>query len=153
MASNWAIGTIVERHSGYLTLLHLPQGMGRRAGRSGGRHDPDEPVPPWFAKTLTWDRGGRDVPAPEDHPADRHPGATSPNPTALATTPATRTPTGPLREYFPKSTDLTVHDAACLQEVAEQLNHRPRKRLGYLTPREAFDNLIAKDLKRVATAP
>ena len=49
---------------------------------------------------------------------------------------------GLLRQYFPKSTDLSVHSAARLAEVANLLNNRPRKRLGWLTPREALNNLL-----------
>jgi IS30 family transposase len=43
---------------------------------------------------------------------------------------------GLLRQYFPKGTDLSVHTAAHLELVADQLNDRPRKRLAFRKPIE-----------------
>jgi transposase, IS30 family len=44
-----------------------------------------------------------------------------------------------LRQYFPKGTDLSVHGTDTLAAVAETLNTRPRKTLGWKTPAEALD--------------
>lgn len=41
---------------------------------------------------------------------------------------------GLLRRYFPKGTDFSTLNQADIDVVAHQLNHRPRKRLNYLTP-------------------
>ena len=51
---------------------------------------------------------------------------------------------GLLRQYFPKGTDLSRHDKAQLEFVAAELNTRPRKRLGQLTPAEALDQLLTE---------
>ena len=40
---------------------------------------------------------------------------------------------GLLRDYFPKSTDLSVYPPQHLALVAEQMNNRPRKRRGWST--------------------
>ena len=59
---------------------------------------------------------------------------------------------GLLRQYFPKGSDLAVHDAAELHRVANILNDRPRKRLGFRTPNEAMTSLVLEDINRgVAT--
>jgi IS30 family transposase len=50
---------------------------------------------------------------------------------------------GLLRQYFPKGTDLTVHTAERLTEVAAELNARPRKTLDWETPSSHLDRLIA----------
>jgi transposase, IS30 family len=41
---------------------------------------------------------------------------------------------GLLRQYFPKGTDLRVHHAEQLIAVAAELNGRPRKTLGWVSP-------------------
>ena len=50
--------------------------------------------------------------------------------------PSNENTNGLLRQYFPKHTDLRVHDAARITEVAAELNDRPRKTLGWDTPAE-----------------
>jgi IS30 family transposase len=151
VASNSAVGTIVERTTGYLTLLHLPHGY--TADRvADAVVEQMTALPDWFTKTLTWDRGsemakhariteqtGIDVYfADPYHPWQR---GTNENTNGL------------IREYLPKGTDLSHHTAADLQTIANQLNDRPRKRLGYHTPTEMLASLLLQDLHRVATTP
>ena len=50
---------------------------------------------------------------------------------------------GLLRQYFPKGTDLAVHSREHLDEVAGQLNTRPRKTLEWKTPAQALDEVLA----------
>jgi IS30 family transposase len=50
---------------------------------------------------------------------------------------------GLLRQYFPKGTDLSIYDADEIAAVAAALNARPRKTLGWKTPAEALDELLA----------
>ena len=45
---------------------------------------------------------------------------------------------GLVRQYFPKKSNLTEYTEEEIQYVEDQLNNRPRKVLGYRTPREAF---------------
>jgi IS30 family transposase len=45
---------------------------------------------------------------------------------------------GLIRDYFPKKTDFTTIPTDELAHVERELNNRPRKRLGYLTPNEVF---------------
>jgi IS30 family transposase len=53
---------------------------------------------------------------------------------------------GLLRQYFPKSTDLSVYAPDYLDHVAMKLNNRPRKRLAWKTPAETLDRLLSEPL-------
>ena len=136
-----AIGTLVERCTGYVMLLHLPN--------SHGADDVQEAMveamgrlPQTLRRTLTWDQGQEMA----NHAAiakatqldiyfcDPH------SPWQRATNENTN---GLLRQYFPKSTDLSGYHPDYLEFVAAQLNTRPRKRLGWRTPAEALDQLLS----------
>jgi IS30 family transposase len=51
---------------------------------------------------------------------------------------------GLLRQYFPKSSDLSAHSADDLNWVAAELNDRPRKRLGFKKPIEQIGPLLLR---------
>jgi len=56
---------------------------------------------------------------------------------------------GLLRQYFPKGTDLSVHSPERLLEVATELNNRPRKTLGGITPAQATQRLLSEPEKPI----
>jgi len=56
---------------------------------------------------------------------------------------------GLLRQYFPKGTDLSVHSPERLLEVATELNNRPRKTLGGITPAQAMQRLSSEPEKPI----
>jgi IS30 family transposase len=149
LASNSAVGTIVERTTGYLTLLHLP-------GGHSAVHVAEAVIqqmsglPGWFAKTLTWDRGAEmteharisrtiDMDVFFADPYKPYQRGSNENMNGL------------LREYLPKGTDLSVHSSNDLAFIENEINDRPRKRLEYRTPREAFATLIVQRQSGVAT--
>lgn len=55
---------------------------------------------------------------------------------------------GLLREYLPRSTDLTKLSEEQLYTIQERLNDRPRKKLGYLTPNEVYGRIINQEVGR-----
>jgi len=150
IASNSAIGTVVERATGYLTLVHLPDGY-RAAQVADAVASQLTRLPESMRKTLTCDRGT------EMAQHKRLAAATGMNiyfadPYAPYQRGTNENTNGLLRQYFPKGSDLSVHTAADLAAVADILNNRPRKRLGFRTPNEEMTNLIQQDINRgVAT--
>jgi IS30 family transposase len=50
---------------------------------------------------------------------------------------------GLLRQYLPKSSDLSTFTEEDLQRIQRSLNSRPRRTLGYMTPLEKFAELVA----------
>ncbi len=50
---------------------------------------------------------------------------------------------GLIRHYFPKGTDFALIDEEAIQTVERTLNNRPRKRLGWRTPLEVFNESVA----------
>jgi IS30 family transposase len=149
-ASNSAVGTIVERTTGYLTLLPLHGGHDA-ASVADAIIEQMSALPPWFARTLTWDRGSE---------LARHQRITTAtgiavyfaNPHSPWQRGSNENINGLLREYLPKGTDLSTTTPAQLAAIADQLNDRPRKRFGWHTPREQFAKLLEQD-QRVATTP
>jgi IS30 family transposase len=149
VASNSAVGTIVERTTGYLTLLHLPHGHTADAV-ADAVIERMSAYPAWFARTLTWDNGKEMA---------RHARITAgagvrvyfADPHAPWQRGSNENLNGLLREYLPKGTDLSGCTAAQLQQIEDELNDRPRKRFGYRTPREQLAKLLEQD--RVATTP
>lgn len=47
-----------------------------------------------------------------------------------------------IRYYFPKGTDFRIISQEELKDVEDELNNRPRKRLGYQTPLEVFNTYL-----------
>jgi len=149
-ASNSAVGTIVGRMTGYLTLLHLPDGHGA-AAVADAVIDRMTALPAWFTRTLTWDRGSEM--ARHQHVTDATGIAVYfADPHAPWQRGSNENINGLLRQYLPKGTDLSAWTPAQLQHIADELNDRPRKRFGYHTPREQLAKLLT-DNQRVATTP
>jgi transposase, IS30 family len=140
--SESAIGTLVERMTGFALLLHLPHDHGALAVQDAIIAKMSD-LPDILRQTLTWDQGREmanhvQIAAATDldiYFCDPH------APWQRATNENTN---GLLRQYFPKRTDLSVHGAGYLDYVAAELNNRPRKRLNWKTPAQALDQLLSQ---------
>jgi IS30 family transposase len=145
-----AIGTLVERTTGFTMLLHLPVNHGALAVQEAIIAKTSE-LPDILRKTLTWDQGSEmsnhiEIAAATDldiYFCDPH------APWQRGTNENTN---GLLRQYFPKGTDLSVHGAGYLDFVAAELNNRPRKRLQWRTPAEALDQLLSEPFNPTGVA-
>ena len=136
-----AIGTLVERATGYVLLLHLPQAHGAVEVQDA-MVEAIGSLPANLRRTLTWDQGREmsnhvqiaAVTELDIYFCDPH------SPWQRGTNENTN---GLLRQYFPKATDLSGYHRDYLDFVATQLNRRPRKRLSWRTPAETLDQLLS----------
>lgn len=135
-----AVGTLVERSTRFVILLHLP-----------GRHDAESvaeamiremsKLPEHLRRSLTWDRGTemagyREIQTALEMPVyfcDPH------SPWQRGTNENTNRL---LRFWLTKGTDLSVHTADDLARIATTLNKRPRPTLDLRTPAEALAALL-----------
>ena len=137
-----AIGTLVERTTGYTMLMHLPDGYKPEQVRDA-LASKIQTIPEILRASLTWDQGPemRDwkqvsVAADIDiYFCDPH---------APWQRAANENTNGLLRQYFPKGTDLSIHSPVDLDWVATELNDRPRKRLGFAKPIEEIGPLLLR---------
>jgi transposase, IS30 family len=150
VASNSAIGTVVERTTGFLTLVHLPDGH-RAEQVAAAIAAQVAQLPEVLRKTLTWDRG-KEMARHKDLAAATGLKIYFADPYSPYQRGTNENTNGLLRQYFPKGSDLSVHTADDLTRVADILNNRPRKRHRFRTPNEVMTSLIEEDLNRgVAT--
>ena len=142
-----AIGTLVERATRFVMLLHLPTGADGRVGYTAlavqeAMIAAMADLPATLKKTLTWDQGKEmtnharitEATGLQVFFCDPH------SPWQRGSNENTN---GLLRQYFPKGTDLSVHGPGILAMVASELNRRPRQTLDWDTPAEALDKLLS----------
>jgi transposase, IS30 family len=145
-----AVGTLVERSTRFVMLLHLADGFSAEAVRDAitGKITT---LPAALRRSLTWDQGlemrrHAEITIAADLPVyfcDPH------SPWQRGSNENTN---GLLRQYLPKATDLSVHSAPDLDAIADKLNGRPRKTLEFRTPAEELNRLLSDDqLAGVAT--
>lgn len=139
--SGSAVGTLVERMTRFVMLLHLP-----------GGHTADivqeamvakmATLPEQLRLSLTWDQGSEmanhiqiaEATGLSIYFCDPH------SPWQRGTNENTN---GLLRQYLPKGKDLSFYGPTLLDNIAAQLNRRPRKTLDWRTPAEALAALLS----------
>jgi IS30 family transposase len=137
-----AIGTLVERQTRMVRLLHLPQRDGDTLHAALKARMAD--LPASLLRSITWDQGTEmarhltiteSLGAPVYFCDSRSPWQRGSN----------ENTNGLLRDYFPKGTDLARHAPEHLQAVENELNNRPRIVLEDRSPAELFTALLASD--------
>lgn len=138
--SESAIVTLVERSTRYVMLGHLPGGHTAEEVR-----DVLVPLiqtlPEHLRGSLTWDQGCEMAAHKQFTVATGVPVYFC-DPHSPWQRGSNENTNGLLRQYFPKSTDLSVHSPEDLEHVAQRLNGRPRKTLGWKTPAERLRDLL-----------
>jgi IS30 family transposase len=137
-----AIGTLVERQTRTVRLLHMPYRDSDTLHNALKTRMAD--LPPLLLRSITWDQGTemarhltitRSLGAPIYFCDSHSPWQRGSN----------ENMNGLLRDYFPKGTDLSTHSPEHLLAVENELNNRPRKVLGDRAPAELFTPLLASE--------
>ena len=141
-ANRSAIGTLVERSTRFLILLHLPNGHGPVEVEEA-MIEATYRLPRVLWRSLTWDRGSEmahhariklatDLDIYFCDPASPWQRGSNENTNGL------------LRQYFPKGTDLSGYHPDYLEFVSAQMNRRPRETLGWRSPAKALNELLSQ---------
>jgi transposase, IS30 family len=139
--NNSAVGTLVERTTRYVMLLHLPGDHTAPTVRAAMTAK-IKTLPEHLVRSITWDQGvemaqhrafsidtGIDIYFCDPHSPWQRGSNENTN--------------GLLRQWMPKGTDLSVHSEADLDTIAYKLNNRPRQTLGWMKPSQALAQLVA----------
>jgi IS30 family transposase len=137
-----AIGTLVERSTRFVMLLHLGQDRSAEA-LCAAMTAKIMTLPEQLRRTLTWDQGS-EMTRHAQFNLDTGMAVYFCDPHSPWQRGSNENTNGLLRQYFPKGTDLSVYPADYLDYVALQLNTRPRKRHGYKNPAEVLDELLSQ---------
>ena len=146
--SGSAIGTLVERTTGFVMLLHL-RGDHTATTVAEAMTAKIPQIPEVLRRSLTWDQGSEmalhtkitEATGLPIYFCDPH------SPWQRGSNENTN---GLLRQYFPKGTDLSFHGPGILDNVAAELNARPRKRFKWRTPAEELNRLLSDPSAYVA---
>jgi transposase, IS30 family len=136
-----AVGTLVERTSRFLLLLHLDSHRSAEAVDAAMR-TAIKTLPKELWRSITWDQGAEmanhaaftvatDIPIYFCDPHSPWQRGSNENTNGL------------LRQYLPKGTDLSGVSPADLRQIQRSLNGRPRKTLGYMSPSEKLAAIVA----------
>jgi len=136
-----SVGTLVERQTRYVILLKLPKGHGAESVRDVMTKR-IVTLPAQLRRSLTWDQG----PEMAQHvrfTVDTGVQVYFCDPRSPWQRGTNENTNGLLRQYLPKGTDLSVYNQRQLDAIARELNGRPRKTLGFMSPSEAFAEAVA----------
>lgn len=140
-----AVGTLVERTTGYLLLLHLPPGDHGTQAVTDALIARMVELPAQLRRSVTWDQG-KEMAAHAKVTAAIGDDFTVYfcDPHSPWQRPTNENTNGLLRQYLPKGTDLGIHSAEDLAWIEQEMNDRPRKRLDYARPSELIHELLLR---------
>lgn len=149
-ANRSAIGTLAERVSRYVMLVHV-DGRHTTEVTCRGVTSAMQTLPPALRKSLTWDQGTEMAGHEQITDAIGVPVFFC-EPRSPWQRPTNENCNGLLRDYFPKGTNLAQHSPADLRRVQDEINDRPRKCLEWRTPAEVLEQLQCRSLESASAS-
>jgi transposase, IS30 family len=135
-----AIGTLVERSTRFVMLLHIPNGHTAEAVREAMTAK-ILTLPAALRRSITWDQG-TEMAQHAQFTVDTGIDIYFCDPYAPWQRGSNENTNGLIRQYYPKGTDLSVHSGAHLDATADSLNGRPRETLDWMTPSEKLNEAL-----------
>ena len=135
-----AIVTLVERHTRYVLLAQIGTDKTSPAVCAAIAQK-ILTLPEHLTRSLTWDRG-KEMAGHAAFTVQTGLPVYFCDPHSPWQRGSNENTNGLLRQYFPKSTNLAIHDQTELDRVAAQLNGRPRQTLNWATPAEKLNQLL-----------
>ena len=135
------VGTLVERSTGYLALVQLRDGreapkVAKAIAKTVRR------LPAELVRSITWDQG-REMAHHARFSVATGVAVYFCDPHSPWQRPSNENTNGLLRQYLPRGMDFSALTRADLDAIAQSLNDRPRKRLGFMKPSERFAEFLA----------
>ena len=134
------VGTLVERTTGLVLLIELPDGRTADCVAEALQRQ-IATLPAQACKTITWDQGKEMAGHAAFTVATAIPVFFC-DPHSPWQRGSNENTNGLLRQYMPNGTDLSIYSQAELDDIAAELNNRPRERHEFLTPLEVFNKLV-----------
>src|SRR5215467_3713153 len=139
-SGNSHIATLVERHSRFVMLIKVPSKDTVEVVGALSKHV--RKLPATLRRSLTWDRG-LEMAKHKDFTVATDVKVYFCDPQSPWLRGSNENTNGLLRQYFPKTTDLTDYSQSDLNKVALRLNQRPRETLGFQTPASKLQESVA----------
>ncbi len=135
-----AIATLVERSTRYCQLVALPEGSGAVEVCDALKQSVAT-LPAQLRRSLTWDQG-KEMSEHRRFSVESGVQVYFCDPHSPWQRGSNENTNGLLRQYFPKGETLAGVSQERLDEIADKLNRRPRKTLGFATPAQKLAELI-----------
>lgn len=135
-----AIGTLVERQTRFVMLLHLPNSHNADEVRKA-MAEKIVTLPEALRRSITWDQG-REMAQHLEFSVETDVQIYFCDPHSPWQRGSNENTNGLLRQYFPKGQDLSRHSQEDLDAAADSLNGRPRQTLNWMTPSEKLAEVL-----------